>query len=544
MSYKRNRTPNNVILDSNILPQSRAKLSTFNLSEGLTTTIQFDKLYPLYWQELNPNDHFEVTVKSLGRLMPMITAPMSNIKMKYFAFWVPNRLLWEHWNNFMGERTYQSSTTDYTIPQINMKHQANVVGGIADYLGVPPTQLDTTFSVSALPFRAYNKIWNEWFRANQLQAEVKEISADSGDTLDDYRVLKKGKPLDYFTSCLPSPQAGDPVTIGIGGEALVKTTDQVTKLNMGYDPSNPYVVYTGEGIMGVDDPDKTYIDIYTQNVTGSGVPNAAKGRNTNLYADMSEVTGITIEQLRNASAIQVLLEKDNRAGELYIDLMKEHFGTTVPDFLVGRSQFLGSTTTYVQAEPIAQTSETAGTPQGNLSAVGYVAENEKLCEVSAVEHGIFMIMGCVTGEVTYQQGLDRKFSKLGRYDYMFPEFWNLGEQTVLNKEIYLAPDGTGIIKNDGIFGYNDRYKELRTGISKISGYMRSGVTGSLDAWHLAQKFNNAPRLNSEFIECNTPIDRVLAAPSEDHMLLNVYWDVKATRSLPVSPNPSLITGRI
>ncbi|MFV0363694.1 MAG: major capsid protein, partial [Suipraeoptans sp.] len=269
---------------------------------------------------------------------------------------------------------------------------------------------------------------------------------------------------------------------------------------------------------------------------------ARKGNPTELYADMSAVTGITIEQLRYASALQVLLENDNRAGELYIDLMKEHFGTTVPDFLVGRSQFLGSTTTYVQAEPIAQTSESAGTPQGNLSAVGYVAENEKLCEISAMEHGILMIMGCVSGEVTYQQGLDRKFSKLGRFDYMFPEFWNLGEQTVLNKEIYLAPDNVG--GNNDIFGYQDRYKELRTGTSKITGQMRSGVTNSLDAWHLAQKFNNTPKLNGEFIECNTPISRILAAPSEDHLLLNVYWDIKATRSLPVTANPSLITGRI
>ncbi|MFV0578028.1 MAG: major capsid protein, partial [Fusobacterium ulcerans] len=394
---------------------------------------------------------------------------------------------------------------------------------------------------SALPFRAYNKIWNEWFRANQLQPEVKEVSADYGDTLADYKLLKKGKPLDLFTSCLPQPQAGEPVKIGIAGEADVKTYGGATMLNIGYDPNKVRIMHAGEGIMGVDDPNNTYIDIYTQNMTGHFQP-AQKGNPTELYADMSAVTGITIEQLRYASALQVLLENDNRAGELYIDLMKEHFGTTVPDFLVGRSQFLGSTTTYVQAEPIAQTSESAGTPQGNLSAVGYVAENEKLCEISAMEHGIFMIMGCVSGEVTYQQGLDRKFSKLGRFDYMFPEFWNLGEQAILNKEIYLAPDSVG--GNNDIFGYNDRYKELRTGISKITGQMRSGVPNSLDAWHLAQKFNNTPKLNGEFIECNTPISRVLAAPSEDHLLLNVYWDIKATRSLPVSANPSLITGRI
>lgn len=534
MSYKRNPIPNNVVLNSNILPQTRGKnLSTFDLSESLTTSIKFDNLYPLYWQELNPNDHLEITVKSLGRLAPMITPPMSNIKMKYFAFWVPNRLLWEHWVNFMGERTYQSSSTEYTVPQINMKDaQNNVVGGIADYLGVPPTGGSTTFSVSALPFRAYNKIWNEWFRANQLQNEVKEVSADSGDTLADYKLLKVGKALDYFTSCLPSPQAGDGVTISIGDRADVFTTQSATYLNIQDGYENSGNVSYGVLDRGAD---------RNIGMTVSEKVNVAN-QNTQLYADLSEVTGISVNQLRYASALQELLERDARAGELYVDLMKEHFGTTVPDFLVGRSQFLGSTTTYVSTEPIAQTSETATSPQGTLASVGYAAENEKLCEISAVEHGILMIMGCVTGEVTYQQGLDRKFSKLGRYDYMFPEFWNLGEQTVLNKEIYLAPDSVG--GNDGIFGYQERYKELRMGISKVSGYMRSGVNSSLDVWHLAQYFATRPTLSSQFIEADTPIQRILAAPQEDQLLLNVYWDVKATRSLPVSANPSLLAGRI
>ena len=540
MSYKRNPIPNNVVLNSNILPQTKGKnLSTFDLSEALTTSIKFDKLYPLYWQELNPNDHFKITVKSLGRLMPMITPPMSNIKMKYFAFWVPNRLLWEHWVNFMGEKTYQSSSTEYTVPQINMKDaQNNVVGGIADYLGVPPTGGNTTFSVSALPFRAYNKIWNEWFRANQLQNEVKEISADSGDTLADYQLLSIGKPLDYFTSCLPSPQAGDGVTLNIGDRATVYTTSDATRLNL-------YGMTGSSGGTDMFNAQLAMDGTSNNNVVGYNAQHTGHGFDvvdTKLFADLSATTGISVNQLRWASALQELLEKDMRAGELYVDLMKEHFGTSVPDFLVGRSQFLGSTTTYVNAEPIAQTSETAASPQGTLASVGYVAENEKLCEISAVEHGILMIMGCVTGEVTYQQGLDRKFSKLGRFDYMFPEFWNLGEQTVLNKEIYLAPDSVG--GNEEVFGYQERYKELRMGVSKISGYMRSGVTSSLDVWHLAQYFASRPTLSGQFIEASTPIQRVLAAPQEDHLLLNVYWDIKATRSLPVTAKPSLLAGRI
>ncbi len=227
------KMPNRVILDSNILPQAKGMKSTFNLSEGLKTCIDFDNLYPVYWEELSPGDHFEVDVASVCRLMPTVAPVMDNVKLKFFAFWVPNRLLWKHFLNFMGEKTWQDDHNDYLVPQLNMKVAENTVGGLADYLGCPPTGTNCDYTVSALPFRAYNKIWNDWFRASEIQEPLKEFTGDNltsdkaedKDTLKTYNILKKGKPLDYFTSCLPYPQAGEAVQIPLVGNANVKTMD-------------------------------------------------------------------------------------------------------------------------------------------------------------------------------------------------------------------------------------------------------------------------------------------------------------------------------
>lgn len=524
--------PKSIVNNSNILPQVEAKLSTFDLSENLTTTIKPDFLYPVYWRELQPNDHFEITVSSLARIMPMVAPTMSNIKMKYFAFWVPNRLLWKKWLNFMGERTFQSDNIDVKIPQISMMSKTqNVTGKISDYLGIPPTEDTIDYTVTALPFRAYNKIWNEWFRANYIQEEVKEFSGDTDEleTLENYPLLKKGKPIDYFTSCMPQPLEVD---IVLGDKAIV-TTD----------------VDTHNGRLSVKSPkfgkneySDLDIDSSTHVLSLSGAP-AGSAANA-LYADISQVTGFSIESIRRASSIKTLYEKDMRSGYRYIDMMHEHFGINIPDFLVGRSEFLGSTTTMINSEPILQNSETATTPQGNMAAVGFGVEKEKLCEFSAREHGVLMILACVDCEVTYQQGLDKKFSKTERFDYYFPEFANLGEQPVLEREIMLTSENA---KSNKVFGYNPRYKEEREGYNKISGLMRSNVsTGfqSLDVWHLAQKFATPPGLNAEFIQSNTPLKRVIAVQEEDNILLNIHWDVKATRSIPIESNPSIVAGRV
>ena len=533
------KMPNSVILDSNILPQAKGTKSTFNLSEGLKTTIDFDKLYPVYWEELNPGDHFEVDVASVCRLMPTVAPIMDNVKLKYFAFWIPNRLLWKHFVNFMGEKTWQESTTDYLVPQISMKVAENVSGGLADYLGCPPTGTDCDYSVSALPFRAYYKVWNDWFRASEIQEPLKEFTGDNlatdkaeeKDTLKNYQILKKGKPLDYFTSCLPYPQSGEAVTIPLVGNAPVMQDYTKASILSG---KNGEQFYKGELQMGQ----------WSSGLPLSFVENDSANDDfmTNMYADMSQVTGVTIEALRKASALQVLLERDARAGERYSELIKMHFNVTCPDFLLGRSQFLGSCTSDIVINPVVQNSSTDTTsPQGHLTGIGVGQQNGQLCEISAVEHGIFMIMCCATSEVTYQQGVARKFNKSSRWDYMNPAFWHLGDQAIYNKEIFLSADKS---VNDAVFGYQERYRELREGISKVSGKMRSGIKDSLDVWHLAEKFETLPKLNSTFIECNTPIERVLSAPDEPDIVLDIWFDIKATRPLPVVSDPSLLAGRI
>lgn len=544
------KMPDKVILDSNILPQAKGMKSTFNLSEGLKTCFDFDNIYPVYWEELSPGDHFEVSVASVCRLMPMISPVMDNVKLKFMAFWVPNRLLWKHFLNFMGEKQWQDDKVDYLVPQLNMKVVENTVGGLGDYLGCPPTGTTCDYSVSALPFRAYNKIFNDWFRASELQEPLKEYtgdnlsgdSAESKDTLVTYKILKKGKPLDYFTSCLPYPQAGEEVMIPLTGSApVVADTASVVSGGKGIYPyvlSNSAVpmtssynteayfrVTSGGGFVGLD-----------SSISGG------TGDRVQLYADMSQVTGVSIEALRKASALQVLLERDARAGERYPELVKMHYNVTCPDFLLGRSQYLGSANVDIIVNPVVQNSSTNEvSPQGNLTGIGVGQGNKELCEISAVEHGIFMIVACASADVTYQQGVARKFNKLSRYDYMNPAFWNLGDQAVYNKEIFLSPDKA---TNEAVFGYQERYRELREGINKITGKMRSGVEGSLDVWHLAEKFETLPKLNGDFIQCATPIDRVLSAPDEPDIIADIWFDIKATRPLPVSSNPSLLAGRI
>lgn len=535
------KMPDKVILDSNILPQAKGMKSTFNLSEGLKTCFDFDNIYPVYWEELSPGDHFEVSVASVCRLMPMISPVMDNVKLKFMAFWIPNRLLWKHFLNFMGEKQWQDDKVDYLVPQLNMKVAENTVGGLGDYLGCPPTGTTCDYSVSALPFRAYNKIFNDWFRASELQEPLKEYTGDnlsgdpaeSKDTLATYKILKKGKPLDYFTSCLPYPQAGEEVMIPLTGNAPVKTIDSssyVTNLTVNLN-SVGNAVYGG-----------FYTDSGSNFVKFASSGGSSSNRDTRLYADMSNVTGVTIEALRKASALQVLLERDARAGERYPELVKMHYNVTCPDFLLGRSQYLGSANVDIIVNPVVQNSSTNEvSPQGNLTGIGVGQGNKELCEISAVEHGIFMIVACASADVTYQQGVARKFNKLSRYDYMNPAFWNLGDQAVYNKEIFLSPDKA---TNEAVFGYQERYRELREGINKITGKMRSGVEGSLDVWHLAEKFETLPKLNGEFIQCATPIDRVLSAPDEPDIITDIWFDIKATRPLPVSSNPSLLAGRI
>lgn len=526
------RLPSNVVLNQNILPQVYLNRSRFNISEGLKTTINVGDLVPIYWEEMSPGDQFNFNVNGLFRLTTPIVPIMDNLRVKIYSFFVPNRLLWSHWENFMGEQEKDGTTKDYIVPLINVGQAKEM--SLSDYLGVPLNvgNAVTSLQVSALPYRAYLKIWNEWFRSEFLQKE--HIFSDGDETVSitdktdtnykDYllfnSLLKKGKNFDYFTSALPFPQVGEPVKIPLVGNAPIMASninDNGDELVSGvfsgsYSNSN--------GILFRND---------RKNLTFSSPTS------TSVFADLSNVSGTTIEDLRNAFMIQRILEKDAQGGVRYIEQIRSHWHVVNPDYRLQRSHFLGSKSIPVTINPIAQTSATSqdSTPQANLSAVGVGGMSQHLFNYGATEHGILMVLACLDGDVSYQQGLPKKFSKKMRFDYMFPELANLGEQPILNKEIFAQ----GTAEDDKVFGYTERYRELKQGFSKITGKFRSTATQSLDIWHFAEKFNNLPTLSDEFIKVSLPLDRVLAVPDEPDLLCDFWFDISALRCLPVRANP-------
>ena len=522
------RLPSNVVLNQNILPQVYLNRSRFNISEGLKTTINVGDLVPIYWEEMSPGDQFNFNVNGLFRLTTPIVPIMDNLRVKIYSFFVPNRLLWSHWENFMGEQEKDGTTKDYIVPLINVGQAKEM--SLSDYLGVPLNvgNAVTSLQVSALPYRAYLKIWNEWFRSEFLQKE--HIFSDGDETVNitdttdtnysGYKLfdslLKKGKNFDYFTSALPFPQTGEPVSIPLIGDAPVVSVDAG---GVGRTGLNAVGTGSGSGLVKrIDSTSSGYL------LNGS-----------NLQADMTKVSGTSIEDLRNAFMIQRILEKDAQGGVRYIEQIRSHWHVVNPDYRLQRSHFLGSKSIPVSINPIAQTSATSqdSTPQANLSAVGVGGMSKHLFNYGATEHGILMVLACLDGDVSYQQGLPRKFSKKMRFDYMFPELANLGEQPILNKEIFAQ----GTAEDDKVFGYTERYRELKQGFSKITGKFRSTATQNLDIWHLAEKFNNLPTLSDEFMRVSLPLDRVLAVPDEPDLLCDFWFDISALRCLPVRANP-------
>lgn len=532
--FRKLRKKDNIVLDSNILPQVHGKVSKFNLSEGLKTTMDFNYLVPIFWEEVNPGDVVNFNINSVCRLNPTVAPIMDNMRIKYYCFFVPNRLLWKHWANFMGEKIFQEEHSEYIVPTVNIRGQQPQ--SLADYLGCP-VGVSGDVNVSALPFRAYNKIYNDWFIAFQLQEPVKEYTDDSDD-IRNYKLLKKGKVQDYFTSALPTPSL-ETVQISLTGNAPVMTGTKGHYLNFGTkDGSNPSSNRDKTGVPFWKDNWNIQLNPADVVNLNSGFQDVQMGE---AYADLSKVSAISIEDLWKAEAVQQLLMRDIRGGLRYTELIHSHWGVTSPDFRQQRAEFLGSTLQNIDTVPIAQTSSTDSTsPQGSLSGISSAGGSNFLTHSSFSEHGIFMVLACADSDVTYQQGLPRKFSKKVRLDYMFPEFANLTDQPILNKEIYCQ----GNSKDEEVFGYQERYREYRQGISKITGKMRSGISGSLDVWHLAQKFDELPKLNEDFIKSDTPIKRVLAVQNEPALICDFWFDISMNRRLPKRANPGENVGRL
>tara|TARA_Y100001968_G_C19441130_1_gene762567 strand:+ start:1825 stop:3414 length:1590 start_codon:yes stop_codon:yes gene_type:complete len=517
----RGNLPTTLSKDFSHSPSANIQRSVFNRDHGLKTTFNAGELVPIFYDEYLPGDTFQMEAHGFARLATPIHPFMDNMYLQTFFFAVPFRILWENFSKFMGEQVNPGDSIDYLVPQITSTNVPE--GSLFDYFGLPTKVAGLDFNNWA--GRAYNKIYNEWFRDENLQDSVTVNMDDGPDDIADYTILKRGKRHDYFTSALPWPQKGDSVTIPMGTTAPVLGIGPTTGASYN-NAGSAYMQSDGNAGTGSNWMSSGTNSIGVQEGSSSGVPN--------IYADLSSAVGTTINQLRESFQIQSFLERSARGGTRYKEIIQSMFNVTSPDMRLDRPEYLGGGRTRIDVNPVPQTSSTdTTTPQGNLSGYGYTGFTNHAFNKSFTEHGCIIGLMCAYADLTYQQGLDRFFSKQTRYDYYWPAFSHLGEQAILNKEIYAQ----GTSADDETFGYQERYAEYRYKPSRITGKMRSNATGTLDSWHLAQNFGSLPALNASFIQENPPVDRVTAVADEPNMLLDMFFKLKTARPMPTYSVP-------
>ena len=554
-------------------PQVYQKRSRFDRSFVRKMTFDEGKLVPFFVDEVLPGDTISLTVRDFCRLATPVAPFMDNLYLDKFFFFVPNRLVWEHWQNFCFEQEDPDDSTDYVVPTCQLSGGTageTGIGTVWDYFALP-TGLTNALHVNALPFRMYYLIWNEWFRDENLQKSVKIDKSDTNavfkaDRISDqpswiftsnqkyvngFALAPRGKRFDYFTSALPFQQKGPGVSIGLAGTATIVDPSPVTgyfvqqaDTNLGAaqlsEDGGVHSVYTGSGSLQYQGGYSTSIVGHSVNKSGLATAKAVAGSSwlsKSAYADLDSSSIFTISSLRTAFQMQKFYERLARGGSRYTEVLTSFFGVVSPDSRLQRPEYLGGSSKMMNINPVAQTSSTGDvTPQGNLAAYGVSASKYHAFTKSFVEHGYIIGLLEVRADLTYQQGINKMWLRSTVYDWYWPTFAHLSEQAILNAEIYAQ----GTEEDKGVFGYQERYAEYRYHPSEICGHFRSTYTKPLDVWHLSQKFDSLPTLSDQFIQDKPPVDRVVAVKNYPHFLIDIGFKYHTTRAMPMYGIPGLV----
>ena len=526
------------------VPHANVPRARFKRDYSLLTTMNEGDLVPIYCDEVLPADTAKIDLNALMRMSTPLYPVMDNCYCDFYFFFVPSRLLWEHFENLMGQNdsTFWAEKVEYTTPKTTAPSGGWKVGTLADYFGIPTGVAN--IQVNSLPFRAYAKIWNEWFRDENLQQPVTMSKTDAttagsntGTNLTDAEAgglpLKVCKYKDYFTSCLPSPQKGNAVKLPLTGNAPIVGKDVTDGENIEYS-------------LRVVDGGKIRVSDFYINAPDIKFPNGStrvqdEDQNAFLYADLGSIAATTINELRQAIAVQHILERDARTGTRYKEYLQGAWGVTSPDARLDRSEYIGGYRLPININQVIQTSATDTTsPQGNTAAFSMTTMSRNMATYSATEHGFILGLAAIRVDHSYQQGLSRMWTRSTRFSYYDPMLANLGEQAVLNQEIYAQ----GTAKDKEVFGYQEAWADYRYRTNMITGEMRSTYEKTLDAWHYADKYTELPTLSSNWIKEGTEnIDRTIAVQSDNsrQFICNFYFDQTWTRAMPIYSLPGLDT---